>query len=195
MAYRPVGRRATHLALLLGSAFFTVATPVAAVATVAAEAPSLLPPGLMLAKNWQAGVDPLDFLVSEKLDGVRAFWDGHTLRFRSGRRIATPDWFMAALPSTPLDGELWLGRGSFDRLSSIVRRSIPVDAEWRELRYMIFDLPGARAAALANVPPVLCPWWGRPISRGCRRSSSSACRVAPRCNVSCSSWSVMAEKA
>jgi DNA ligase-1 len=132
------------LALLLGSAFFTVTTPATTVATVAVEAPSLLPPGLMLAKNWQAGVDPLDFLVSEKLDGVRAFWDGNTLRFRSGRRIAAPEWFTAALPATPLDGELWLGRGSFDRLSGIVRRNVPVDAEWRELRYMIFDLPGAR---------------------------------------------------
>lgn len=165
MAYRPVGRRATHLALLLGSAFFTVATPAAAVATVAAEAPSLLPLELMLAKNWQAGVDPLDFLVSEKLDGVRAFWDGHTLRFRSGRRIAAPDWFMAALPATPLDGELWLGRGSFDRLSGIVRRSIPVDAEWRELRYMIFDLPGTggrfgeRAARVVSVVEAAdIPW-------------------------------------
>jgi DNA ligase-1 len=144
MAYRSVGKQATHLALLLGSAFFTASTPAAAVDSVAAEAPSLLPPGLMLAKNWQTGVDPLGFLVSEKLDGVRALWDGHTLRFRSGRRIAAPDWFTDALPATPLDGELWLGRGRFDRLSGMVRRSVPVDTEWRELRYMIFDLPGAR---------------------------------------------------
>jgi len=148
------------------SLFVPVAATAITVNTDVAAQPAadLLPPALMLAKHWQSGLDPKDFLVSEKLDGVRAFWDGRTLRFRSGRVIAAPDWFTAALPVAPLDGELWLGRGSFDRLSGIVRRNVPVDAEWRELRYMIFDLPGAsgpfgerapRLAALlaaANVP-------------------------------------------
>ncbi len=105
--------------------------------------PPTLPLAPMLGKNWQPGLNPADFLVSEKLDGVRALWDGQVLRFRSGRRIAAPGWFTAGLPATPLDGELWLGRGSFDQLSGIVRRSTPVDADWQTLRYMIFDLPGA----------------------------------------------------
>ena len=102
-----------------------------------------LPLAPMLGKNWQTGLNPTDFLVSEKLDGVRALWDGQVLRFRSGRRIAAPVWFLAGLPTTPLDGELWLGRGSFDRLSGIVRRSTPVDADWQAVRYMVFDLPGS----------------------------------------------------
>ena len=106
------------------------------------SAPQALPKAPMLGKNWQTGLNPADFLVSEKLDGVRALWDGQVLRFRSGRRIAAPGWFLAGLPTTPLDGELWLGRGSFDRLSGNVRRSAPVDADWQALRYMIFDLPG-----------------------------------------------------
>lgn len=165
MAYRSVGRQATHLALLLGSTFFPVLVPAAGTESVAIQAPSVLPPALMLAKHWQAGLDPLGFLVSEKLDGVRAFWDGHMLRFRSGRRIAAPDWFTAALPAIPLDGELWLGRRRFDRVSGTVRRSVPVDAEWRELRYMIFDLPGehgpfgeraARMVSLVDTAGV--PW-------------------------------------
>ncbi len=143
MGYRSVGKTSTSWALLLGSAFFTVAAPAATPdTTVAMQAPSVLPPALMLARDWQADLDPSAFLVSEKLDGVRAVWDGQTLRFRSGRRIAAPDWFLAALPATPLDGELWLGRRSFDRLSGMVRRSVAVDAEWRDVRYMIFDLPG-----------------------------------------------------
>ena len=106
------------------------------------SAPPTLPPAPMLGKNWQTGLNPADFLVSEKLDGVRALWDGQVLRFRSGRRIAAPVWFLASLPATALDGELWLGRGSFDQLSGIVRRSTPVDADWQALRYMVFDLPG-----------------------------------------------------
>lgn len=69
MAYRSVGRQATHLALLLGSTFFPVLVPAGGADTLAVEAPSVLPPALMLAKHWQAGLDPLGFLVSEKLDG------------------------------------------------------------------------------------------------------------------------------
>ena len=96
---------------------------------------------VMLAKPWLSSLNPADFLVSEKLDGVRAVWDGRVLRFRSGRTIAAPHWFVAGLPATALDGELWLGRHSFDTLSGIVRKESPVDDEWRFVRYMVFDLP------------------------------------------------------
>lgn len=136
-------RRAALGSVLLGH--WPLSWTAALAQTPPAPAPSATPLGLapMLGKNWQPGLDPTDFLVSEKLDGVRALWDGQTLRFRSGRSIAAPGWFLAGLPATPLDGELWLGRGSFDRLSAIVRRSSPLEADWRALRYMVFDLPGA----------------------------------------------------
>jgi DNA ligase-1 len=49
---------------------------------------------------------------------VRASWDGKNLQFRSGNPVPAPKWFLDALPSQPLDGELWLGRGSFDQLSA-----------------------------------------------------------------------------
>ncbi|MFG6461036.1 DNA ligase [Roseateles sp. DXS20W] len=95
----------------------------------------------LLAKNAPAGIDPKPYLVSEKLDGVRALWDGTTLRYRSGRVVAAPAWFLAALPKTPLDGELWMGRRRFDELSGAVRRAEPVDAEWRLVRFHVFELP------------------------------------------------------
>jgi DNA ligase-1 len=95
----------------------------------------------MLARPWQSSLNPADFLVSEKLDGVRALWDGQHLRFRSGRQIAAPAWFLAALPAAPLDGELWLGRHRFDALSGTVRKEVPLDAEWRSLHYQVFDMP------------------------------------------------------
>ncbi len=134
------------LALLLGGAFApTLACAVAADPAVV-QAPSASAPALMHAKLWQAGADPSAYWVSEKMDGVRAFWDGHSLRFRSGLPIAAPDWFTAALPKMALDGELWLGRGRFDELSGIVRRQMPVDADWRTVKYMVFDLPGAPGA-------------------------------------------------
>ena len=97
---------------------------------------------IQLASVWPSGQSPQGFLVSEKYDGVRAVWDGQVLRFRSGRVIAAPAWFLAALPAMPLDGELWMGRGQFDLVSGAVRRTVPDDAQWRELRYMVFDTRG-----------------------------------------------------
>jgi DNA ligase-1 len=100
-------------------------------------------PALLLANDLGPNVDPGKYLVSEKYDGVRALWDGKTLRFRSGRAVPAPLWFIARLPQQSLDGELWLARGRFDALSGIVRKSEPVDDEWRQIKYMIFELPGA----------------------------------------------------
>ena len=90
--------------------------------------------GVQLASDWPAGRSPQGFLVSEKFDGVRAVWREGQLRFRSGRRIAAPDWLLRALPEHPLDGELWLGHGQFDRLSGVVRQQRPDDGAWRSVR-------------------------------------------------------------
>lgn len=98
--------------------------------------------GVQLASDWSPGRLPQGFLVSEKFDGVRAVWDGQRLRFRSGREIAAPSWFLQALPNHPLDGELWLGRGQFDRLSGVVRQQSPQEAGWRDVKYLVFDAPG-----------------------------------------------------
>lgn len=97
---------------------------------------------VQLASVWPQGRSPRGYLVSEKFDGVRAVWDGQVLRFRSGRVIAAPAWFLAALPPWPLDGELWMGRGQFDRVSGAVRKAVPDDAEWRALKYLVFDAWG-----------------------------------------------------
>ena len=125
-------RRFCWIGVLAGAFFICAAS--------AAEPPPS-PPAIILAKVWRDEFDPTAFWVSEKLDGVRAVWDGHTLRFRSGRPVHAPQWFVAGLPAQPLDGELWLGRGRFDALSAIVRKAQAVDAEWRQVRYMIFELP------------------------------------------------------
>ena len=110
---------------------------------LAASAQTAAPPAILLANVYAGQVDPTAYLVSEKYDGVRAIWDGSALRFRSGRPVPAPAWFIACLPKQPLDGELWLGRGRFDALSGLVRRDPPDDAGWREVRYMLFELPDA----------------------------------------------------
>lgn len=94
------------------------------------------------------------YWVSERLDGVRAIWDGNTLRVRSGNAVPAPQWLIGALPSQPLDGELWLGRGTFDQLSAIVRGQAPDDAEWRRLRYMIFELPNATGSFTERIEQI-----------------------------------------
>lgn len=108
--------------------------------------PALAAPPLLLARLYSEAIDPAQCLVSEKFDGVRAHWDGRVLRHRSGRNVAAPAWFMARLPAEALDGELWFERGRFDALSAAVRRERPDDAEWRAVRYLVFELPGARGS-------------------------------------------------
>ncbi len=73
-----------------------------------------LPPPLMLAGQWRGATDVSRYLVSEKLDGVRARWDGRHLWSRAGHRIRTPDGFTDGWPAQALDGELWMGRGRFE---------------------------------------------------------------------------------
>lgn len=121
-------------------------------------------PTMLLAEGYAAGIDVSQYWVSEKFDGVRAQWDGRSLRFRGGGLVPAPAWFTAHFPALPLDGELWIGRGQFDALSGTVRKLEPVDAEWRQVRYLIFELPGAAGdfservrqiraiVALADVP-------------------------------------------
>ena len=101
-------------------------------------------PEILLAHIYQQGIDVKQYLVSEKLDGVRAIWDGKQLSSRQGNVINAPAWFIKDLPSTALDGELWLARGQFDALSGAVRKDIPMDAEWQNITYQIFELPNAK---------------------------------------------------
>ena len=100
-------------------------------------------PPLMLASTWQDGPDVSLFLVSEKLDGVRARWDGHALWTRAGHRIAAPAWFTQGWPKQLIDGELWMARSQFEATSALIRSSPADEEQWRKLRFMAFDLPSA----------------------------------------------------
>jgi len=82
-----------------------------------------------------------EWWVSEKLDGVRAIWNGEKLHFRSGKLISAPGWFTENFPEQLMDGELWMGRGTFEKLSGIVRKIQPNHNDWRQVRYMLFEIP------------------------------------------------------
>ncbi|MGI9229378.1 MAG: DNA ligase [Gammaproteobacteria bacterium] len=100
-------------------------------------------PSLMLARVYHDDIDLEQYWVSEKLDGVRARWDGKNLISRQGNPFNAPLWFVKDFPSVPLDGELWMGRGTFEKLSGAVRRQQPEQAQWRAIRLMVFDLPAS----------------------------------------------------
>jgi len=97
-------------------------------------------PSLLLAESWDFLTDPTGWWLSEKLDGVRAYWDGKQFWSRLGNPFHAPDWFIKGLPNVPLDGELWLDRKKFQRTVSIVRRQDKSD-HWKEIRYLVFDAP------------------------------------------------------
>ncbi len=99
-------------------------------------------PALLLAQVYRPGLPLQHYWVSEKYDGVRGYWDGRRLRTRGGETIAAPAWFIAGWPATPLDGELWAGRGRFGHAQSTVRQQQPDELAWRKMRFMVFDLPG-----------------------------------------------------
>lgn len=120
---------------------------------------------LMLAHPAEGGEDIGGWYLSEKIDGMRAFWDGgvsrgHTIDMvpwanlgqgdeavstglwsRYGNPINAPDWFLNELPCCPLDGELNIGRGEFQATMSACRKKVPVDAEWQRVRFSVFSSP------------------------------------------------------
>ena len=102
-------------------------------------------PALSLANVYRGNLDLDRYWASEKLDGVRAYWDGAALHSRNGNRFNAPAWFVEGFPQIALDGELWMGRGTFEVLSGAVRRQTPDDVAWRRIRFMVFDLPGSSA--------------------------------------------------
>lgn len=111
--------------------------------------------------------------MSEKLDGIRVFWDGGLTRdvpttqvpwagvlnpktgqmktkvrpvstglwSRYGNPIIAPNWFLNQLPCIPLDGELFAGRGKFQKTVSYVKKDTPVDEEWENIKFAVFSCP------------------------------------------------------
>ncbi|KAF8881164.1 hypothetical protein CPB84DRAFT_1828120 [Gymnopilus junonius] len=100
------------------------------------------PPELLLANKWdlETGLDPTGWWMSEKLDGVRTFYDGNTFISRLGNAFTPPNWFLDKLPKDiTLDGELYGGRGTFQSTVSIVKTVNSV--HWKNISFQIFDIP------------------------------------------------------
>lgn len=100
-------------------------------------------PELLLANSYSPTIELSDYWVSEKLDGFRGYYDGHRLISRSGHTIGSPDWFTQCFPKEPLDGEIWLDRGQFQSLASIVKTGAK-HPDWDKVSFQVFDLPAQR---------------------------------------------------
>ena len=114
-------------------------------------------PPLLLAHKWETDVDLTGWWMSEKLDGIRAYWTGKEFFSRLGNRFHAPSWFKAGLPTLPLDGELWIGRKMFQKTTSIVRRQDQSE-DWRKVSFVVFDAPshgGPFEARLAHLKDLL----------------------------------------
>lgn len=128
---------------------------------------------LMLAHKFDPAKHDLKstshWYLSEKLDGIRVFWDGGVSRgelkasipwantakddryqqqqkatglwTRLGNVIHAPSWFLDQLPCMTLDGELYSDRKSWQTIASTVKTLVPDDLAWESIRLHAFDIP------------------------------------------------------
>lgn len=79
-----------------------------------------------LSKELNISEPPINWWASEKWDGIRALWDGEKIISRGSGvgkpKVYTyiPEWFKLTLPpGIALDGEIWIGRGLFQKTSRL----------------------------------------------------------------------------
>jgi DNA ligase-1 len=147
----PTSRTCKHLKQLLGDAFETLRARGSATAPRSGGGSSravvkTTAPKVLLAKKWEREKDdPVGWWVSEKLDGVRAFWDASKQVFlsRLGNEYPAPSWFTAGFPdAVDLDGELFGGRGAFQFTVGVAKTQGSKD--WAKLVYKVFDAPSCK---------------------------------------------------
>ncbi len=95
---------------------------------------------IMLPQVYSPEVDISGWLMSEKYDGVRGYWDGHQLLSKNGKKLYPPIEFVQDLPPFPIEGELWGGRRTFEKTVSTVNKQYP-HSGWLQLKFAIFDVP------------------------------------------------------
>jgi len=125
---------------------------------------------VMLAKEYEKGMKgqkkdtsefsqpPLNWWMSEKFDGYRCLLyyneEGDIVFMsRAGKVFNVSEWFKEAMPKSKLlkglclDGELWAGRENFQMMGT-VRKKVPVDEEWLNIKYHVYDIANSDKAFL-----------------------------------------------
>jgi len=118
--------------------------------------------GVLLAEHWDHVSDPTGCWMSDKLDGVRAYWNGEGFYSRNGNLFHAPRFLTEAMPKVALDGEFYLGPGKLFETISIVKEKVPSERRWKQITFQVFDLPDskepfeARVAQIKKIVQQLC---------------------------------------
>lgn len=107
-------------------------------------------PELFLLNVYNKDINVTSWYMSEKLDGVRAYWDGKKLISRAGNDFDAPVFFTKDFPKYELDGELWSKREDFSNINSIVSTQDD-KVRWNELTYNIFEVPNAKGGLIERL--------------------------------------------
>jgi len=99
------------------------------------------PPPIQLANIYHSNIDLKKYLVSEKFDGLRAYWGGENLISKEGNIYHPPKWFTKDFPNEVFEGGLWISRGKFEEVSGIVRNEADDNQDWQKIHLMLFDMP------------------------------------------------------
>ncbi|KRX09813.1 Nucleic acid-binding, OB-fold [Pseudocohnilembus persalinus] len=98
---------------------------------------------VILAQKYEKDFDPTGWIMSEKMDGVRGFWNGHNMYSRNKNLFWVPEFWKKNFPKCQMDGELWTKRADFQKCVSIVKRQkSSIEEEWKNVKYVVYDLPG-----------------------------------------------------
>ena len=84
---------------------------------------------------WASIIDPK---TGQKKAKIKPLATG--LWSRYGNPIMAPDWWLNQLPSCPLDGELWAGRGKFQLCRSICGGDVP-DERFDKIVFAVYSTP------------------------------------------------------
>ncbi len=99
---------------------------------------------LQKAKNYDNSKHNItNWYMSEKLDGIRAYWNGKELLSKNGNKIYAPSSFTKEFPPFELDGELWTKRDDFESIQNIVLDTNP-SSKWEKITYNIFEVPNEK---------------------------------------------------
>ncbi len=119
--------------------------------------------GRMLPQVYTGQTEICGWLMSEKLDGVRGYWDGRQLWSKNGKLLYPPAVFIRGLPGFALEGELWGGRGTFEDTAAIVLKQQPHDG-WMQLQFAVFDAPEAAGGFSTRIESARAWFAGYPSS-------------------------------
>lgn len=105
---------------------------------------------VMLPKVYDGNANITGWLISEKLDGVRGYWNGKVLLSKHGTVLHPPSAFTRNFPPFALEGEIWGGRGTFEQTVGVIKKQKELSG-WLTLKFAIFDVPTAAGGFLERL--------------------------------------------